>query len=293
MNVQVGSAPDSWGVWFPSDPQQMPWTRFLDEIAAVGYKWIELGPYGYLPTDVEQLREELARRDLRTAGTFVQFDLGRDGAWEQAAEEVSFTCELLRQLGAPHLILIDEIYSDTHTGELIGDPEIDEQGWRRLVEATRRVRDTAGEHGLRVVFHPHADTHVQHAGQIERLLDDVPDLSLCLDVGHFAYSDGSDPVAFFRDHAARVHHLHLKSVDGELRDRVMRDGVPFCKAVAEGIFVEPARGVVDFKALRDALIEADYDGFAIAEQDMYPAPPDKPLPIAQRTFDYFRELELV
>ena len=33
MNVKVGSAPDSWGVWFADDPRQTPWERFLDEVA--------------------------------------------------------------------------------------------------------------------------------------------------------------------------------------------------------------------------------------------------------------------
>ena len=33
MNIRLGSAPDSWGVWFPSDPRQIPWERYLDEVA--------------------------------------------------------------------------------------------------------------------------------------------------------------------------------------------------------------------------------------------------------------------
>jgi inosose dehydratase len=45
-NVKVGSAPDSWGVWFADDEQQTPWRRFLDEVAGAGYTRIELGPYG-------------------------------------------------------------------------------------------------------------------------------------------------------------------------------------------------------------------------------------------------------
>ncbi len=68
--ILVGSAPDSWGVWFPDDPQQTPYTRFLDEVAASGYEWIELGPFGYLPTDPKQLSDELAARNLKlSAGT--------------------------------------------------------------------------------------------------------------------------------------------------------------------------------------------------------------------------------
>ena len=49
------------------------------------------------------------------------------------------------------------------------------------------------------------------------------------------------------------------------------------------MFVEPARGVPDFLEVRNALAEVGYEGFAIVEQDMYPAPFDKPFPIAKRT----------
>jgi inosose dehydratase len=58
------------------------------------------------------------------------------------------------------------------------------------------------------------------------------------------------------------------------------------------MFCEPSRGAVDFMAFRDLLIELDYDGFAIVEQDMYPAPFDKPLPIARRTRAYLQEIGL-
>ena len=50
-NLYLGSAPDSWGIWFPEDEHQVSYTRFLDELAQAGYTWLELGPYGHLPTD--------------------------------------------------------------------------------------------------------------------------------------------------------------------------------------------------------------------------------------------------
>ena len=95
-----------------------------------------------------------------------------------------------------------------------------------------------------------------------------------------------------RRHHARIPYLHLKSVDATLREQVARDGIPFAKAVAMGVFVEPAHGAVDFLALRDLLRELDYRGFGIVEQDMFPAPPDKPLPIARRTRRYLRDIGL-
>ena len=58
------------------------------------------------------------------------------------------------------------------------------------------------------------------------------------------------------------------------------------------MFVEPSRGKVDFVAFRDLLREIDYVGYGIVEQDMFPAPFDKPLPIAKRTRAYLREIGL-
>jgi inosose dehydratase len=51
---------------------------------------------------------------------------------------------------------------------------------------------------------------------------------------------------------------------------------------------EPPLGVPEFPPLFDALAALEVDLFAIVEQDMYPCPPDVPLPIAERTLSYLR-----
>jgi inosose dehydratase len=58
------------------------------------------------------------------------------------------------------------------------------------------------------------------------------------------------------------------------------------------LFCEPSVGAVDFGAFRNALQEVKYDGWATVEQDMYPAPFDKPYPIAKRTREYLRSIGL-
>jgi inosose dehydratase len=35
----LGTAPDSWGVWFASDERQVPYSRFLDELGTSGLSW--------------------------------------------------------------------------------------------------------------------------------------------------------------------------------------------------------------------------------------------------------------
>lgn len=73
---------------------------------------------------------------------------------------------------------------------------------------------------------------------------------------------------------------------------MLREGIPFAQAVAQGVFCEPAEGAVDFERLRDIAHRVGYDGFGVVEQDMYPAVPGAALPIAKRTRDYLRDIGL-
>ncbi len=294
MNVTIGTAPDSWGVWFANDPKQIPWDRCLDEITAAGYEWTELGPYGYLPTDLPTVRTELAKRGLKVAGSVAMGNLEDPEAWPALERQVLGVGELLAGLGAKFLVLIDDIYTDLFTGQPLASPRLTPDEWGRLIATTHRVADIARERfGLQLVFHHHAETHVEYPEQIEAFLaqTDPARVGLCLDLGHLAYR-GGDPVELMRRHHARIPYLHLKSVDPRLRDRVNAENLSFAVAVGMGLFCEPAQGAVDFPAFRDLLREVDYQGWAIVEQDMYPAPFDKPLPIAKRTRAYLRKIGL-
>ncbi len=294
MNVRLGSAPAAWGVSFPSDPKQTPWTRYLDEVAEAGYTWTELGPYGYLPTDQSRLERELGQRNLKLAGAVIMPVLEERAAWPEIERMVLDLGELLAGLGAKYLVLIDDLYTDQHTGKPVAAPTLDEESWNILIDASHAIARLAGQNfGLRTVFHPHADTHVEYEEQIEKLLNETDPalVGLALDTGHHAYR-GSDPVAFIRKHQERLEYLHFKSVDPEMQKEVERKGTPIAVTTAQGYFCEPWRGAVDFSALRDLLAELRYDGFAIVEHDMYPTPFDRPLPIARRTRAYFQKIGL-
>src|SRR5215475_11690256 len=112
MSVKVGSALDAWGVWFPEDPKQTPWSRFLDEVAEAGYEWIELGPYGYLPTDLPTLRSELKKRQLRVCAATVIGNLEDLSAWPILEKQILGSGELAASLGGKYLVLIDDAYTD-------------------------------------------------------------------------------------------------------------------------------------------------------------------------------------
>ena len=292
MAVRVGTAPDSWGVWFADDSRQPPWRQFLDEVVAAGYDTIEIGPYGYLPVDPRHLQAELEDRGLHASAGFVMPDIHLAQQWPAMKGDIGRTCELLKAVGAGYLVTIPNVYSNLFTGEHTAPSELDEESWKKLIEGTHLIADQArADWELDVVFHPHAETPVEYEHQIVRFLEDTdPDrVSLCLDMGHHAYR-GGDVVDFIRRHHDRISYLHLKSVDARIRDRVEREGIPFAKAVELDMFVEPERGVLDFRAVRDALDDVGYDGYGIVEQDLYPTPFDRPLPIARRTRAYLRDV---
>lgn len=290
-HIRIGSAPDSWGVWFPEDPLQVPWTRFLDEVADSGYEWIELGPYGYLPTDPVRLAEEIAARGLRVSAGTVFTGLHHGTAvWDATWAHVSDIAALARSTGAEHLVVIPSFWRDDKTGEVKEPDTLSAAQWRDLTVQTERLgREVRERFGLRIVVHPHADTHIDTEEHVSRFLDATdPDLvSLCLDTGHYAYC-GGDSVRLIETYGDRIGYLHLKQVDPAVLAEVRAAGLPFGPAVARGVMCEPPNGVPALEPVLDAARKLDRDLFAIVEQDMYPCAPDRPLPIARRTRAFLR-----
>ena len=284
--LRLGSCPDSWGVWFADDPAQTPWRRFLDELAEAGYRWLELGPYGYLPTDPGRLRDEVDRRGLRVSGQAVFGGLHRPEKWQEDLAAARQVAELVTAMGAGHVVLLPDDAGPN-------PPELDADRWRTLVDATSELGRILGEeYGVRAVFHPHADSHVGTQPQIERFLQDTdPDsVSLCLDTGHVAYYEG-DNLELVRKYPERIGYLHIKQADPAVLRQVREERLDFAAAVRRSVMCEPPGGEPDVEALLEA-IDRHLDGglFMVVEQDLYPCDPDVPLPIATRTCKYLRQL---
>ncbi|AMM31826.1 2-keto-myo-inositol dehydratase [Sinomonas atrocyanea] len=285
----IGTAPDSWGVWFADDPKQTPWERFLDEVAEAGYRWIELGPYGYLPTDPSRLADELKARNLQvSAGTvFTAFHRGRD-QWEEAWAPARQVAELTAAMGGEHIVVIPAMWRDDVTGEAVENEVLTPEQWDSLFtghdELGRRLSE---QFGLRQQFHSHADSHVQGQADIERLLENTDPglLSLCLDTGHAEYG-GANSVDLIRKYPERIGYLHLKQIDPDVLVRVRAENMTWAAANTAGVMAEPPSGLPDLREVIEAVEALDRPIFGIVEQDMYPVAFDVPLPIAKRTRNY-------
>ncbi|MGO1735292.1 MAG: sugar phosphate isomerase/epimerase family protein, partial [Leucobacter sp.] len=138
--LRIGTAPDSWGVWHAEDEGQVPWERFLDEVVESGYEWIELGPYGYLPTDPNQLADELGKRGLKlSAGTvFTGFHKG-DGEWQRAWDQALAVAGLASKLGAEHLVVIPDMWRSHVDGATVEPRTLTDEQWKRLAAGQDRL----------------------------------------------------------------------------------------------------------------------------------------------------------
>ena len=288
-DVVIGTAPDSWGVWFADDPTQPPASRFLDEVVEAGYAWIEIGAFGYLPTDAAQLTDELGRRNLRVSGGTTFARLQDPGTIDEVWAQVSPIAALTAAMGAEHLVVIPDLWRDDLTGNEKEPRELTNGQWTALTanhdELGRRLLE---EHGVRNQFHSHADSHVGYQRDIERFLEgtDPAYVNLCLDTGHVAYF-GGDSLDLITRYPDRIGYLHLKQVDPEMAARGLAEDISFSQLVRDGIMVEPPSGEPDLGEVLRAARQLPQDLFAVVEQDMFPLPDlGTPLPVARRTYTY-------
>jgi inosose dehydratase len=281
----LGTAPDSWGIWFAEDDRQVRYTRFLDELVTAGYEWVELGPFGYLPTDPDLLRAELSQRGLRVSGGTAFGALHRPAEWQEMVAAIRQVAELTAAMEGHHLVLIPPLYRDEKTGDYTESPELSGDQWSGLGEAANALgRILLSDYDVRLCLHPHADSHIQTQPEIEHFLSVTdPDLVwLCLDTGHVAYG-GGDNLDLIRRFGDRVGYVHIKQMDPDILAEVREQSLPFGEAVKRGVCVEPPAGVPDPAAIIPELAQLGVPLFVVVEQDLYPCAADVPLPIATRT----------
>jgi inosose dehydratase len=287
-SITIGTAPDSWGVWFADDPEQLPARQFLREVVEAGYGWIELGPYGYLPKDPAELQDLLDEHHLKVLAGTVFSHLHQADSWDYTWKQVTDVAALTQAVGGQHIVVIPDPWRDHKTGAPKEDRELSDEQWGLLTsghdELGKRILDS---YGLHVQFHSHADSHVGYQPDIERFVESTnPEfVNLCLDTGHVAYY-GGDNLELIAKYPDRIGYLHLKQVNPEIIAQVLDHDISFPEAVRMGAMIEPPLGVPEMGPLLDAVAALDRDMLAIIEHDLYPCPPDLPLPIAQRTKTY-------
>ena len=286
-HVTIGTAPCSWGVWWADGtPSGTPWEVFLDQAAEGGYKTLELGPDGYLPTDIGQLTEELGRRGLSVCAGTACYNFAELSSFAEVRDKVDALCRRITAFGAAYLVTMDGTnmgyYGEFKKG-------LTEDDWKKYYAMFREMGEyTRSQHGVEVVFHQHNKTLIETEEELVRIMEDSG-LKLCFDTGHFTFA-GEDPVAVLGKFADRVGHVHLKNMRMPIVEKVKAEDWSFLKAVREGAFTVPGDpdGCVDFDSVFEILDKAGYEGWIMVEAEQDPAKAN-PFEYAKTARAYIKE----
>lgn len=294
MSIRIANAPCSWGVEFASDPRNPTWQTVLAECAGAGYKGIELGPVGFMPEDPALLAEGLAQHDLTLIGGVVFRPYHDPNAWDDVLDATHRTARALKAHGAQQMVLIDSISPRRAptAGRASEAEQMDRAEWsafRDRLAASARIGTE--EYGLTVSIHAHAAGFIDFEPELERLLDEVDEriLKICFDTGHHSYA-GFDPVAFMRRHMDRISYMHFKDIDPDVKTRAIANRTGFYDACGQGIFCNLGTGDVDFPAVRQLLIDANFKGWCTVEQDCDPTLDTRPIDDARANREYLESI---
>jgi inosose dehydratase len=257
---KIAGAPISWGVCeVPGWGYQLGPDRVLKEMREVGLLATELGPEGFLPGVPTAMARVLSEHGLQAVGGFTPLLLHVPG--HDALPEVERILKGYVASGAKVLVL------SAATGSAGYDtrPQLDEEGWTRLLSNLDRLANLATDRGVQAVLHPHIGTMIETGDEVQQVLDGSS-ISLCLDTGHLLIG-GTDPAELARQAPERIAHLHLKDVDSALAAQVQSGQLTYTEAVREGMYRPLGQGDVDVPSIVGHVRARGYDGWYVLEQD--------------------------
>ena len=277
--IKIANAPCSWGALeFDLDGKSPGYEQVLSEMKETGYEGTELGDWGFMPTNPIELRQAVQEYDLQLLGAFVPVALSDDEAHDRGIELAIKTAQLLYDTGYENafIVLADENGAvDVRTkfaGQITPEMGLSEESWITFASGAEKVaKSVKATFGIRTVFHHHCGGYVETPKEVAKLMEltDPSLLGLCLDMGHYAFG-GGDPVVALKEYYDRIWHVHFKDYDPEVGRRSAGENFDYFKSVEEGVFCELGKGNVDFKSIVNMLIDKEYDGWIVIEQDVLP-----------------------
>lgn len=295
MNINIATAPVSWGVLMKDTPNVPPYQLVLDQIRDAGYKGTELGPYGYLPFEPTRLRAELTARDLQLISAFTIFDFVHGKANAVVYREALETIQALSALGCDYAVLSDTLFvvetRAKRAGRITPEESLDGAAWDQAATNVDEFAEMAfNEYGLQCCVHPHVGGYFETPFEIDALLErtNPSHVGLCFDMAHIAYG-GGDPVAVLDKWRDRTWYMHIKECDQNTLQTVLAEGGDYFDGVRAGVFPELGQGTIDWQGIKRILEEINYQGWGTVEQDILPESGLDPLASAKRNRAFLRD----
>lgn len=305
MSIKIGIGPCCWGVDDVKNPYLPDWKLVLREAGQAGYKGIELGPYGYLPLDINVVKAELEKNNLNVIVGTIFDDLLSIENRDNLLKMTDDICALITQLPraskeenqnfpTPYLTVMDFGHKERSmlAGHYDRAPRLSKKQWGEMMDNIRAIAKLAWDrYGVRAVIHPHAGGYIEFEDEIKQLLEDIPyDIAgLCLDTGHLYYS-GMDPVQWIRNNADRLDYIHFKDIDKDVYDKVMAIEIDFFDACGQGVMCPIGKGIIDYSSINELLKEINYKGWITIEQERDPKNSGTSLQDVSQSFQYLKSV---
>lgn len=278
--IKIANAPCSWGVLeFELEGEAMGYEQVLNEIAATGYEGTELGDWGFMPTNPNELFAAVNKRNLTMLGAFVPVALANEAAHAEGVERALKTAGLMYDAGYTNafIVLADENGSvDARTnnaGRIKAEQLLNEAAYKTIAKGADTVAAAVKEkYGMQTVFHHHCAGYVETPQEIDWLMEYTnPSLvGLCFDTGHYMFGGGDNVVAVMEKYYSRIWHVHFKDFNPAVAQQAAENNWNYFEAVSNGVFCELGKGAVPFKAVKDFLESKGYNGWIVVEQDVLP-----------------------
>lgn len=289
ITERIAGAPISWGVCeAPGWGHELPPDRVLGEMRGLGLGSTELGPTGYLGVRPHEVRELLARYDIRLVGGFLPVPMHVD----EELDLTEATAAIITLAAADAEVVV--LAARSEDGSYDRKVPLSDQEWANLLSNLDRLQQVIGDHGMTPTLHPHVGTAVEDRASVLRLLDSS-DVALCLDTGHLLIG-GMQPLELLEMAAERVAHVHLKDVNVGVAATVANGDTSYMEAVRQGLYTPLGAGDLDIAAIVTCLENVGYRGWYVLEQDCAldaePAPGDGPVLDVGRSIDFLTSVAL-
>jgi inosose dehydratase len=299
--IKVANAPCSWGALeFELEGKVMGFEQVLDEISETGYIGTELGDWGFMPTDPQQLNAEITKRNLSLLGAFVPVALSNEASHESGIEKAWKVADLMYDAGYKDafIVLADENGTvperTKNAGRINSSQSLSPAQMKIFAAGAEKIaKAVKDKYGMRTVFHHHCAGYIETPEEIRALLDatDASLLGLCFDTGHYRFGGGKDPLDILEKYYHRIWHVHFKDFSPAVAAKARTNNWDYFESVEHGVFCELGKGDVDFEAVKDFLVDKNYKGWIVVEQDVLPGM-GNPKKFAQSNRQYLQSIGL-
>jgi inosose dehydratase len=243
MTLNIGCQTYTWQMSYDKYASQLG--HIIDVVEKAGFRGIEpevcmLGPYRKNP---ELLAEDLQKRNLELAALCLALPWANDKETAEEEKEANLVFEFLKHFPGTLLTLVNLPGKDRSNLE---------ERQKNALSCVNEVGKRASHFGITSAYHPNSpegsvfrtkeDYEVMFSGLDTRYVGYAPDS------GHIA-NGGMDPVKVIRSHRSIIKHVHFKDITADRQWTSMGDGV------------------IDHPAILKFLVETDYPGWIMVEEE--------------------------